>query len=142
MSHRSVFIATLAMAVSCASPALAQTDQITGNPQAGKLDFAICSACHQIGPGAKNAVGPVLNGVIGRKVASYPGFDYSSALKNAPFKVWTVDELKKWLAGPQKLVPGTKMLFPGFTSETQINDVIAYLAQFDAQGEEKTSAPK
>lgn len=110
---------------------------ITGDPAAGQRDFAICMACHQIGPNAKNAVGPVLNGVVGRKTASYPGFDYSEALKNSGIKVWTVPELQKWLAGPMKLVPGTKMIFPGFSNPKQVNDVIAYLAQYNEKGEKK-----
>lgn len=118
--------------------ALAQdAGAITGDPAAGQRDFAICMACHQIGPTAKIAVGPVLNGVIGRKVASYPGFDYSDALKNSGIKEWTVPELQKWLAGPMKLVPGTKMIFPGFTDPKQVNDVIAYLAQYDDKGNKK-----
>ncbi|MGH7043377.1 MAG: c-type cytochrome [Acetobacteraceae bacterium] len=121
-----------------AAPAFGQSaGKISGNPQAGKQDFVICSACHRIGPGAQDFVGPVLNGVVGRKVASYPGYDYSQALKDAPFKVWTIAELQKWLAGPQKLVPGTKMAFPGFTDKTQVNDVIAYLDQYNAKGEKK-----
>ena len=114
-------------------------EKITGNAEAGKTDFAICTACHQIGPNAQNAVGPVLNGMVGSKVASYPGYKYSDALKNAPFKVWTVQNLQKWLAGPQKVVPGTKMVFPGLPNETQVNDVIAYLAQFNEKGEQKKS---
>ena len=110
---------------------------ITGDPAAGQRDFAICMACHQIGPNAKDAVGPVLNGVVGRKVASYPGFDYSAALKNSGIKVWTVPELQKWLAGPMKVAPGTKMIFPGFSNPKQVNDVIAYLAQYNDKGEKK-----
>jgi cytochrome c len=138
-------VGAVALALAFAAPAFAQSGsadvgKITGNAKAGKSDFAICSACHKIGPGATNFVGPELNGVVGRKVASVPGFDYSSALKNAPFKVWTVAELQKWLAGPDKLVPGTKMAFPGFTDPTQVNDVIAYLATFDAKGQQKSGS--
>jgi cytochrome c len=106
-----------------------------GNPAAGEKDFAICRACHQVGPNAQNGVGPVLNGVIGRKVASYPGYEYSSALKNSNIGIWTVPKLQEWLAGPQKMVPGTKMIFPGFTDKSQINNVIAYLAQFNDKGQ-------
>lgn len=130
----------LAAAAVMAGPALAQqSGAITGNADAGKTDFAICSACHQIGPNAQSVIGPPLNGVVGRKVASYPGYEYSDALKNAPFKVWTVPDLQKWLSGPQKVVPGTKMVFPGLPNETQVNDVIAYLAQFNEKGEQKKS---
>ncbi len=129
---------TLSAPALCQStPAPAATSEITGNAAAGKSDFVICSACHQIGPQAQNAVGPVLNGVVGRKVASYPDFDYSQALKTSGIEVWTVPELQKWLAGPMKAVPGTKMIFAGFTDPAQVNDVIAYLAQFNDKGEKK-----
>ena len=64
-----------ALAVAAATPALAQ------DAAAGANDFMICRACHQIGPGAKNAVGPDLNGVVGRKAGTEPGFDYSAGLK-------------------------------------------------------------
>ncbi len=96
---------------------------------AGAKDFMICRACHQIGPGAKNAVGPVLTGVVGRKAGTYPGFEYSAANKGSGI-TWTPDVLQKYLANPQGVVPGTKMIFPGFHSDTtKINDVIAFLQQ-------------
>jgi cytochrome c len=93
---------------------------------AGKTVFAQCSICHQIGAGAQNMIGPVLTGVVGRKAATYPGFDYSDALKAANL-TWTDDNLKKWLKDPSALVPGTKMTFPGLPNETDIDNVIAYL---------------
>ena len=102
----------------------------------GEKVFVICRACHQIGPGAKDAVGPVLNGVVGRKAGTYPGYQYSTANKDSGI-VWTPEELDKYLANPQKVVPHTKMIFPGLKTEQQRKDVIAYLEQFNEDGTKK-----
>ncbi len=100
---------------------------------AGAKVFVVCRACHQIGPGAQIAVGPVLNGVVGRKAGSYPGYNYSDANKGSGI-VWDEATLQKYLASPQGVVKGTKMLFPGLKDPAKINDVIAYLKQFDVEG--------
>ena len=49
----------------------------------GEKVFLKCKACHQIGEGAKIAVGPVLNGVVGRQAGTYPDYAYSDANKNS-----------------------------------------------------------
>ena len=103
---------------------------------AGEKDFAVCRACHQIGPNAKIAVGPVLNGVIGRKAGTYPGYQYSVANKDSGL-VWTPEELDKYLTNPQAVVPRTKMIFPGLKDEQKRKNVIAYLAQFNEDGTKK-----
>jgi cytochrome c len=103
---------------------------------AGEKVFFVCRACHQIGPTAKIAVGPVLNGIVGRKAGTYPGFDYSPANKESGI-VWTPEELDKYLTNPQAVVPHTKMLFPGLKEEQKRKDVIAYLAQFGPDGAKK-----
>ena len=103
---------------------------------AGEKVFAKCKVCHRIGEGAKNFVGPVLNGVVGRKAGTYPGYNYSEANKNSGI-TWTEENLKTYLKNPQKMVPGTKMVFPGLSSETDIDNVIAYLKQFGPDGKKK-----
>src|SRR5580693_3918024 len=103
---------------------------------AGEKDFLVCRACHQIGPGAKIAVGPVLNGVVGRKAGTYPGFDYSDANKNSDI-TWTPEELDKYLTSPQTVVPHTKMIFPGLKDAQKRKDVIAFLQQFGPDGQKK-----
>jgi cytochrome c len=103
---------------------------------AGEKDFVVCRACHQIGPGAKPAVGPVLNGVVGRKAGTYPGYTYSEANRDSGL-VWTPEELDKYLASPQTVVPHTKMIFPGLKDEKKRKNVIAYLEQFGPDGEKK-----
>ena len=103
---------------------------------AGEKDFLVCRACHQIGPGAKIAVGPVLNGVVGRKAGTYPGYSYSTANKDSGI-VWTPEELDKYLIAPQAVVPHTKMIFPGLKDDQKRKDVIAYLEQFNDDGSKK-----
>jgi cytochrome c len=103
---------------------------------AGEKDFIVCRACHQIGPNAKIAIGPVLNGIIGRKAGTYPGYAYSDANKDSGI-VWTPEELNKYLESPQTVVPHTKMIFPGLKEEQKRKDVIAFLEQFGPDGDKK-----
>ena len=100
---------------------------------AGEKVFLKCRACHQIGEGAKNAVGPVLNGVVGRKAGTYPDYSYSDANKKSGI-TWDEATLKEYLKNPRAKVPGTKMIFPGLTKEEDIDNVIAYLKQFGPDG--------
>jgi cytochrome c len=104
--------------------------------EAGAKDFVVCRACHQIGPTAKNAVGPVLNGVVGRKAGTYPGFSYSEANKNSGL-TWDAPTLEKYLASPQTVVPHTKMIFPGLKDPQKVKDVIAFLEQYGPDGQKK-----
>jgi cytochrome c len=99
----------------------------------GEKVFAKCKICHQIGEGAKNAVGPVLNGVVGRKAGTYPDYSYSDANKNSGL-TWDEATLKEYLKDPRGKVPGTKMIFPGLPKDEDIANVIAYLKQFGVDG--------
>jgi cytochrome c len=92
-----------------------------------------CKVCHQIGEGAKNFVGPELNGVVGRHSGTAAGYNYSDANKNSGI-VWDEATLKIYLKDPKAKVPGTKMVFPGLPNESDIDNVIAFLKQFDAAG--------
>ena len=109
-------------------------DASPGNAAAGATVFKRCMACHAVGPDAKNGVGPVLNGVVGRAAGTYPGYDYSTANKNSGL-TWDEPTLATYLHAPRKLVPGTKMTFAGLSKDQDIADVIAYLKQFNAQGQ-------
>jgi cytochrome c len=108
------------------------------DPAAGEKVFAQCRACHQIGENAKNAVGPVLNGLIGRKAGSVEGYSYSAANKNSGI-TWDEATFREYIMNPRGKIPGTKMIFAGLKDEQRINDLIAYLKQFDASGK-KTAA--
>jgi cytochrome c len=99
----------------------------------GEKVFLKCKACHQIGDGAKNAVGPVLSGVVGRKAGTYPDYAYSDANKNSGI-TWDEATLKEYLKNPRAKVPGTKMIFLGLTKDDDIDNVIAYLKQYGADG--------
>jgi cytochrome c len=102
----------------------------------GKKLFTKCAPCHSIGPGAKNKVGPELNGVLGRPAASAEGFAYSDALKKSGI-TWDDAGLHEWITDPKKKVPGTKMLFPGVKDEAERDDIIAYIESFNADGSSK-----
>ena len=97
-----------------------------GDAVAGKAVFQRCAICHKADKDAGNGLGPNLFGVVGRKSASLPGFEYSGPLKASGI-TWTTENLSKWVAGPAKMVPGTKMAFPGITSKGDIRNVVAYL---------------
>ena len=128
-------IVALAMWLPLSMPAAAQTAAPAGDPVAGEKAFALCGICHRVGPGATNAVGPVLNGVVGRHSGIYPDFMYSDANKKSGL-VWDEKTLAAYLPDPQKLVPGTTMPI-GLPDAKDVADVIAYLKQFDAQGNKK-----
>lgn len=124
-----IVIASAVLAASAASV----TAQDAGDPAAGEKVFAKCKVCHQIGEGARNAVGPELNGVVGRKAGSVPEYSYSTANKSSGI-TWDEVTLKRYLKDPRGVVPGTKMIFPGLSKEKDIDDVIAYLKQFGPDG--------
>ncbi|MCB1353787.1 MAG: cytochrome c family protein [Rhodobacteraceae bacterium] len=103
-----------------------------GDPAQGEKVFRKCKACHDIGEGAKNKVGPELNGVVGAPIAGRDdGFAYSDALKakGADGAVWTDENLAAWLHNPKEFAKGTKMTFAGLKKDDEIADVIAYLQQ-------------
>jgi cytochrome c len=85
-----------------------------------------CQACHNFQEGQGPKIGPDLYGVVGRKIASAPGFNFSSALKSKN-GTWDFDTLNTWLTKPSAYAPGTAMTFAGLSNEKQRADVIAYL---------------
>jgi|tagenome__1003787_1003787.scaffolds.fasta_scaffold20771704_2 cytochrome c len=103
---------------------------------AGEKVFAVCKACHQIGETAKNAVGPVLNGIIGRPAGTYPGYSYSEANKNSGL-TWDEATFRDYIKDPRAKIPGTKMIYPGLKDEQKTTDLLAFLKQFDAEGKKK-----
>lgn len=105
---------------------------------AGAKVFVQCKACHQIGENAKNAVGPELNGLFGRKAGSVAGYGYSSANKNSGI-IWDEATFREYIKDPKAKIPGTKMTFPGLKNPKQIDDVVAYLKQFDSAGKKVTA---
>nr|WP_244401117.1 cytochrome c family protein [Aurantimonas manganoxydans] len=116
--------------------AAAEPAAVSGDPEAGKKVFRKCQACHAVGEGAKNKVGPELNGIVGEAIASVEGYSFSPALVAyaEEHPTWNVEELSAWLADPRGLVKGTKMVFPGLKKPEDVANVIAYLATFDESG--------
>jgi len=103
---------------------------------AGQQVFHKCMPCHRIGPGAKNLVGPELNGLDGRHSGSVAGYSYSDANKKSGI-VWNEESFEKYIKNPRGVVPGTKMMFVGIKDEKEIHDLWAYLKQFGPDGKKK-----
>ncbi len=126
--------ATLAMAAMVLG-AMAQSAQAQ-DVAAGEQTFKKCFACHSIGEGAKNKVGPELNGIDGRHSGTAAGFNYSDANKNSGI-AWNEAVFLEYIKDPRARIPNTKMIFPGIKNEKDAGDLWAYLKQFDADGKKK-----
>jgi cytochrome c len=103
---------------------------------AGEQSFKKCLACHAVGEGAKNKVGPVLNGLDNRHSGSIEGYNYSEANKKSGI-TWNHDSFKEYIKDPRAKIPGTKMIFPGIKNEKEAESLWAYLKQFGPDGKIK-----
>jgi cytochrome c len=103
---------------------------------AGENSFKKCLPCHAIGEGAKNKVGPELNGIDGRHSGTAEGYNYSDANKNSGL-TWNKDAFLEYIKDPRGKIPGTKMIFPGIKNEKEAGDLWTYLASYDAEGKKK-----
>ena len=95
-----------------------------------------CRACHQVGETATNAVGPQLNGIIGRKAGTVEGFNYSEANKASGF-IWDKATFLNYIKDPRAAMPGNKMAFLGVKDEQDALDLFAYLEQIGLDGKKK-----
>ncbi len=128
------FIAAMACSIALAPSAGAQ------DTAAGERVFAQCRACHQVGETAKNAVGPHLNGLFApRKAGTVEGYSYSPANKNSGL-IWDEATFREYIKDPKAKIPGTKMVYAGLKDEKRIDDLVAYLKQFDITGKKVASA--
>lgn len=103
---------------------------------AGEQSFKKCFPCHSIGEGAKNKVGPILNGLDGRHSATVPDYNYSDANKNSGI-TWNEATFMEYIKDPRAKIPNTKMIFPGIKNEKEAGDLWAYLKQFGPDGKKK-----
>jgi cytochrome c len=116
--------------VASAGAALAQ------DVAAGEQSFNKCRPCHDVGPDAKVKLGPPLNGIDGRKSATYAGFNYSDAVKGLNV-TWDAAKFKQWISNPSGMAPGTRMAFAGIKDDGEIASLWAYIDQFKADGSKK-----
>ena len=114
----------------------ATTAALAQDVAAGKTSFNKCMVCHSIGEGAKNKVGPELNGIDGRKSGSAPDYNYSDANKNSGI-TWNEAQFKEYIRDPKAKIPGTKMAFAGVKNDKEVNDLWAFISQYDKDGKTK-----
>lgn len=103
---------------------------------AGATSYKKCVACHDVGPTAKNKVGPVLNGLDGRKSGTVAAYNYTDANKNSGI-TWNEAVFLEYIKDPKAKIPGTKMVFAGIKTETEAKNLWAHLKQYDAEGKTK-----
>jgi len=103
---------------------------------AGATSFKKCAPCHDIGPTAKNKVGPMLNGLEGRKSGSIAGYSYSDANKSSGI-TWNEATFLDYIKDPKAKIPNTKMTFTGIKNEDEARNLWAYLKQYDGDGKTK-----
>lgn len=130
MKHTISALTLVAGLVAAATPSAAQ------DAAAGEKSFSKCRPCHMIGENAKNSVGPILNGVIGRPAGSVEGYNYSAANKGSGI-TWDDATFLEYIAAPNAKIKGTKMAFAGIKDPTEAANLLAYLKQFDASGKKK-----
>lgn len=114
----------LSAALVLAAPAAA----MAGDAEAGKAVFKKCAACHQIGPDAKNALGPALTCIVGKTAGTHEGYaGYSDAVKNSGI-VWDDEKLLAWMEKDDAVIPGNKMIFPaGIKDPDDRANLLAYI---------------
>jgi cytochrome c len=127
---RSILMIAAVFCAGSITPGLAQ------DLDAGANSFKKCAPCHDVGETAKNKVGPLLNGLGGRKTGSIAGYNYSDANKNSGI-VWSEETFLDYIKDPKAKIPGTKMVFAGIKNEGEAKSLWAYLNQFGADGKKK-----
>jgi cytochrome c len=131
-SMKKTTLSTLIVLASAAASSAALAQDVA----AGKTSFNKCMACHAVGEGARNKVGPELNGLDGRKSGTAEGYSYSEANKNSGI-TWDAATFKDYIKDPKAKIPGTKMVFAGIKNEQEAGDLWAFLAQYDKDGKTK-----
>jgi cytochrome c len=122
-------VLVLAAAALAAAMGMAKAQDLA----AGEQSFRKCLPCHSVGADAKNKVGPVLNGLDGRKSGTVEGYSYSTANKDSGL-TWNQETFADYIKNPMAKIKGTKMVFAGIKNEKEIANLWAYLKQFKADG--------
>ncbi len=121
-----------AAAILVASAGVAGAQDVT----VGATSFKKCAACHDVGPTAKNKVGPVLNGLDGRKSGTVANYNYSDANKGSGI-TWNEEVFLDYIKDPKAKIPNTKMVFAGIKNEGEAKNLWAFIKQYDADGKTK-----
>jgi cytochrome c len=125
-------LSALAVIASSAATTVALAQDVA----AGKTSFNKCMPCHSIGEGARNKVGPELNGLDGRTAGTVPDYNYSDANKNSGI-TWNEAQFKEYIRDPKAKIPGTKMAFAGIKNDKEVNDLWAFISQYEKDGKTK-----
>jgi cytochrome c len=113
--------------------ALSTTAALAQDVGAGETAFRKCRGCHAVGADASNTIGPMLNGIDGRKCGSVAGYNYSTANRNCAFR-WAETVFVDYVRDPRLKLPGTKKSFSGIKDEAEARDLWAYLRRFRPDG--------
>ena len=110
-----------------AAALLTQTAQAEADIAAGEALFKrVCGNCHNVGPGARAAFGPQLNGIFGRHAGATQDYRYSPAMQQADL-VWDHETLSAFIKDSDSVVPGNKMRFWGIGDQQKIDSLLLYL---------------
>jgi cytochrome c len=124
-------LAAMAFVMAATIPSCLAAEPLRGDPSRGQAIYDRCMACHAI---ERDRTGPRHEGLIGRRVGSVPGFNYSPAMRKAgkAGMVWDEATLDKFLENPTKFLPGTRMGYAGVKDAQERADLIAYLKKAGA----------
>ncbi len=110
------------------------------NLMRGRILFLRCASCHDLGALPSAKIGPNLRGILGRKVASLPGYSYSAALRSQDFE-WDAAHLDRWIRNPNEVAPGTMMAFAGIAEESDRRAIIEFLQNQAVAGSGAAATP-
>jgi cytochrome c len=116
--------------------AVSTGDALAQDVAAGENSFKKCLPCHAVGADAKNKIGPVLNGLEGRKSGTIEGYTYTEANRNSGI-IWDDATFRDYIRDPRARIPGTKMVFAGIKNDKEVADLWAYLKKFGPDGNTK-----
>ena len=117
--------AVVTVALLAVGTGTASADQLL--PAGEAVFIKQCAKCHQVGPNAKNRVGPVLNSIIGKQAGTVPGFkNYSDALRQSGI-IWTPENFRNFIKDPKGMVVGTTQVYKGMQDDESITLLIEYL---------------
>lgn len=124
IAHIAALVASIAAGASVAEE--------LGDIEAGEKAFSKCKGCHQLGAGAKDRIGPHLNGIFGRRAGAHEGYKYSKSMQRAGDDglTWTAETLDAYIENPRALVSKTRMSFRGMKGAEDRANLLAFLRDY------------